>query len=64
MPHKYAPLAWALLETRCYAGVPRIDTRECKFVHGDDHGYLVDFHTDPLMNTANRSSAYLTLQIH
>jgi lincosamide nucleotidyltransferase A/C/D/E len=45
MPHKYVPLARALLEARGYTDVPRSDTRDCNFVIGDAHGHLVDFHT-------------------
>lgn len=45
MPHKFVPLARALLETKGYTDVPRDDTRDCNFVLGDDQGHLVDFHS-------------------
>jgi lincosamide nucleotidyltransferase A/C/D/E len=45
MPHKYVPLARALLEARGYTDVPRPDTRDCNFVLGDDCSHLIDFHT-------------------
>jgi lincosamide nucleotidyltransferase A/C/D/E len=45
MPHKYVPLARALLEARGYHDVERTDTQDCNFVLGDEHGHLVDFHT-------------------
>jgi lincosamide nucleotidyltransferase A/C/D/E len=45
MPHKFVPLARALLEAKGYADVPRTDTRDCNFVLGDDCGHLIDFHT-------------------
>jgi lincosamide nucleotidyltransferase A/C/D/E len=45
MPHKYVPLARALLEARGYTDVPRTDTRDCNFVLGDDRSHLIDFHT-------------------
>lgn len=45
MPHRFVPLARALLEARGYTDVPRTDTRDCNFVLGDLQGHLVDFHT-------------------
>jgi hypothetical protein len=45
MPHRYVPLARALLEAIGYMDVPRSDTRDCNFVMGDEYGHLVDFHT-------------------
>ena len=45
MPHRYVPLARALLEAKGYVDVPRTDTRDCNFVLGDGQGHLVDFHT-------------------
>ena len=45
MPHRYVPLARALLEARGYTDVQRTDTRDCNFVLGDKFGHLIDFHT-------------------
>jgi lincosamide nucleotidyltransferase A/C/D/E len=45
MPHRFVPLARALLEAMGYTDVPRTDTRDCNFVLGDERGHMVDFHT-------------------
>jgi lincosamide nucleotidyltransferase A/C/D/E len=45
IPYKDVTLLRTLLEAQGYTDVPRLDSRDCNFVLGDEQGRLVDVHT-------------------